>query len=496
MRVKNHFVLIFFISLMIPVFFLYGGLSQELSQSQEKKEKEPLSKWSKQWLEEVVPYIITDVEKTFFINLPTEEERGKFMENFWKKRDPDPKTPENEFKLEYYRRIALANKFFGASGIRGWRTDRGKIFILLGPPNEIQRDMSPSQMGFSAFHGTKEVWNYWGLSNPRLPYNMEFAFVDKLGMGNYVLERSVRLGEMGSDPFDIGSMHVYFDYMEYMSEAMRNPFENLDKLRGIVTTQVTYDRIPIKYDLFYLKGSAERTHIPLAIEIPYSALTQKEIEGEYHFSLTVLIDVSNKLGQIIFEWSKDIKFKHTSADFESLKDETLRVQTSLSLEAEAYRIHLLALDNFSGKIGTLHQEFSVPGFSIEGLSMSDIILSSERIAVKQQVGSAEMKMLTEVRQTFRPGEELNVYFEIYNLKLNPETNVNNFSVEYFFFHGGKLLSQVSSPPGEQTSDKDCTIQTSFRIKNFKLGVYTLRVKVVDSNSGGSAIKEIRFVVSH
>jgi hypothetical protein len=128
--------------------------------------------------------------------------------------------------------------------------------------------------------------------------------------------------------------------------------------------------------------------------------------------------------------------------------------------------------------------------------MSDIILSSERIAVKQQVGSAEMKMLTEVRQTFRPGEELNVYFEIYNLKLNPETNVNNFSVEYFFFHDGKLLSQVSSPPGEQTSDKDCTIQTSFRIKNFKLGVYTLRVKVVDSNSGESAIKEIRFVVSH
>ncbi len=455
-----------------------------------------MSKWSKQWLEEVVPYIITDVEKALFINLPTEEERGKFIDNFWKKRDPNPKTAENEFKLEYYKRIALANKFFGSSGIAGWRTDRGKIYILLGPPSEIQRDMSPSQTGFTTFHGPKEIWNYWGLSNPRLPYNMEFAFVDKLGTGNYVLERSLKLGEMGSSPFDIDSMHVHFDYMETMAEAMRNPFEDLDRLRGIVTTQVTYDRIPIEYDLFYLKGSEERTHIPLAIEVPYSALTQKEIEGEHHFSLTLLIDVSNKLGQIIFERSKDIKFKHKPSEIESLKKEKLQIQTSLSLEPEAYRIHILALDNFSGKVGTLHQEFSVPGFAPEELGLSDIILSSEQIALKSPAGKTGTKILAEIRQTFHPSEELNVYFEIYNLELNPETRVNNFSAEYFFLHDGKLLAQIPSPQGEPTSDKDCRIQTSFRLKNFKSGEYTLRIKVSDSNSSKSAFKEIQFVVSH
>jgi len=69
-----------------------------------------MSEWSKQWLEEVVPYIITDAEKEFFLNLPNEVERGKFIERFWKKRDPNPQTPENEFKLDYYKRIASATK--------------------------------------------------------------------------------------------------------------------------------------------------------------------------------------------------------------------------------------------------------------------------------------------------------------------------------------------------------------------------------------------------
>jgi len=481
--------------LAISFSFFNLGSSQESSQS-EKKKVEPLSKWSKQWLEEVVPYIITDVEKELFINLPTEEARGKFIVNFWKKRDPDPKTPENEFKIEYYKRIALANKFFGTSGIKGWRTDRGKIYILLGPPNEIQRDLSPSVSRFTASHGPKEVWNYWGLPNPRLPYNLEFDFVDKFGIGNYVLERSVRFGELGTSPFDIDSMHSEFDYMEIMAEAMRNPFEDLDRLKGIVTTQVTYDLIPIEYDFFYLKESGISTHILLIIEVPYSALTQKEIENEYYFSLNLLINVSNNLGQIIFERSKDINFKHTLAEINSLKDKTHQIQTSLSLEPDAYKMHLLVLDNFSGKIGTLHQEFSVPEFDKKELRMSDIILSSEKKTERREASLTEEKMLAKVSRIFRSDEELNVYFEVYNLSLNQKTGLNDFHVEYFFLQNGKLLEQVPSPPAEPITERDCRVQISFRLKNFKQGEYILRVKVVDSNSGNEVLKEIQLMVTH
>src|ERR1700733_13386439 len=91
----------------------------------------------KKWLEEEVPYIITDEERSAFLQLQTNEEREQFIEAFWQRRDPTPDTVENEFKEEHYRRIAYANERF-ASGIPGWKTDRGRIYIIWGPPDEIE----------------------------------------------------------------------------------------------------------------------------------------------------------------------------------------------------------------------------------------------------------------------------------------------------------------------------------------------------------------------
>ncbi len=201
-----------------------------------------MSLWSKQWLDEVVPYIITAAEREVFLSLPTEEERGKFIAAFWNKRDPDPRTEENELKLEHYRRIALANKFLDAAGIDGWRTDRGKVCILLGPPDEVQRDMNPAGSSSAIFRGPKETWSYWGLSDPGLPYNMEFTFTDRTGTGHYVLDRGLDLAGQDGTPLDLDSLHHYFDYQEYLARAARNPFEDLPEPRGIVTTEVSSER--------------------------------------------------------------------------------------------------------------------------------------------------------------------------------------------------------------------------------------------------------------
>ena len=493
MRKINNRIVAFIIFFLVAFFYPSIALAQEEPRAK-KPQKEPLSEWSKQWLEEVVPYIITDAEREVFISLPTEADRGKFIESFWKKRDPTPQTPENEFKIDYYNRIALANKFFGYSGIQGWRTDRGKIYILLGPPSEIQREMSPTQTAYSAFHGPKEVWNYWGLPNPKLPYNMEFVFVDKFGSGNYVLENSLRLTDMGSSSFDIDSMHYFFDDMEYLSEAMRNPFDNLDKLRGIITTQVTYDRIPIRFEIFYLKGDEKRTYVLLTLEVPYSALTHKETGNEFQFSVTAMVDASDSLGRIVFERSKDFEFKHMPADITTLENKTFHMQTSLSLEPAVYKIHLLVLDNLSGAVGTLHQDFQVPDFNTEELNLSDIFLWSEKRARKRENSLAKEKISADSKRTFSSDEELTLIFEVYNLSLDQETGVNRFSAEYLVYEGDKLLTRVPVPRSEPTSDKDCRVQSSFRLKNFKPGEYTLRVHVVDSHSGKERSKTISFNV--
>ena len=500
MRIKKRFSQIpLFFLIMIFFFLLNWGGSQEQAEA-EKKKKEPLSKWSKQWLEEVVPYIITNIEKSVFINLPNEIERGKFIEKFWERKDPDPQTPENEFKIAYYKRIAIANKFFGTSGIEGWRTDRGKIFLLLGPPNEIQRDLNPSETGFSSFHGPKEIWNYWGLRNPRLPYNLEFIFVDEYGTGNHVLESSLTLREQGRENFDISSIRYHFDQMEILAEVMKNPFESEKELQEIITSQVTYNLIPLKYDLFCLKGTEKKTYIPVVIEIPYSKLSNKKIEDRYYYSLTLMLNLRNKLGQTLFQKSRDINFNHSPTELPSLENEIHKIQTVLFLEPGDYKIHLLVLDNFSGKIGNSQQDISVRKFGKDGLALSDIILSrgkSEAMGKKPEIEEGTLfkrEIFLDISKIFKSGEELNIYFEIYNLSLKRETGLKNFKVEYFFLRNGKLLVQVPYPKSDQTNQKDRRVQTFLKLRNIKPGEYVLKVNVTDENLRKSASKEIQFQI--
>ncbi len=205
------------------------------------------------------------------------------------------------------------------------------------------------------------------------------------------------------------------------------------------------------------------------------------------------------MGQIIFEKNKDINFNHNQNEIDSLKDKTFRVQTTLYLEPEVSKIHILILDNFSGKIGTFHKEISIPDFGNE-LALSDIILSSKsigpesRITDKQEESTVKKKIFTDISDVFHTGQELNAYFEIYNLSLDPETELNKFNVEYLFLFDGKLLARIPSPKKERTNEKDCLVQTSFKLNNFKPGKYILRTEVIDENTGKTAFKEVQFHV--
>jgi GWxTD domain-containing protein len=487
---------------LLPVIII---LTLQVSFAQEKPapavaKKEPMSPASKQWLEEVVPYIITPREKDVFVNLPTELDRGQFIETFWKKRDPNPQTAENEFKLEYYRRIALANKFFGTGGVPGWRTDRGRLYILLGPPKEIERDLTSSGSALTLSQGPKETWQYWDLPNPKFPYNLEFEFVDKFGTGNYVLGQTLRMDRGQNEPFDASSLTFQFDYLENLAEAMKNPFENLEKLKGVITTQVTYNLIPFQYGAFSFKGTEKKTLVPLLVAMPYTSLPSKRSGFDYFFSLNLTVNVSNSLGQVVFEASKDLNFKKTATELAGLLDTSFRFQTSLSLEPGDYRVHLLILDNYSGKVGTSHQPVSVPDLSADGPAMSDIVLSTEDVwpegrpeGEREDLRSAVSRANTE--RVFRAGDELSVFFEVYNLSLDEASGLNKLRAEYAFIQAGKTLTRIPAPSIEPSAQKDCRIRTSFRLKNFQPGDYVLRAAVTDEHSGQSVSREIPFLIS-
>jgi GWxTD domain-containing protein len=151
--------------------------------------KSDLSRPYRAWLDEDVRWIITDQERAGFQKLSTDAQRDQFVMAFWTRRDPTPGTPENEFKEEHYRRLAYANQHFAAT-IPGWKTDRGRVYIVYGPPDQIESH--PSRAVREELLPTKdvtgsanpyEVWHYRHLKV--IGQDVTVKFVDSCRCGDY-----------------------------------------------------------------------------------------------------------------------------------------------------------------------------------------------------------------------------------------------------------------------------------------------------------------------
>src|SRR5262249_30961734 len=168
--------------------------NQKPSKDQSRKQKEELKSVYKHWLDQDVSYIITDEERRAFKALKTDEERDQFIEQFWLRRDPDPDTPENEYKEQYYERIQYANEHY-ASGIPGWKTDRGRIYIMFGKPDEIESHPAGGPYERPSYEGGGSTSTYpfetwWYRYIEGIGSDIEIEFVDPSGSGEYHIARS------------------------------------------------------------------------------------------------------------------------------------------------------------------------------------------------------------------------------------------------------------------------------------------------------------------
>lgn len=126
---------------------------------------------TKQWREGPVRYIITKWEDEEYKDLENESDRARFIENFWRRRDMSPETPGNEFRSDFWRRASQANRLYGEETSKpGWRTDMGKIHIIMGPPDDISRDL------VAEGHRGTVVWTYRNSGAPGVGPNVVVAF--------------------------------------------------------------------------------------------------------------------------------------------------------------------------------------------------------------------------------------------------------------------------------------------------------------------------------
>ena len=188
MSLKNSYFDFYSLFLSLPLSLsLCAGLAAGQQQGGEEADED----YYRKWLNEDVTFIITEEEKPVFQSLSTPNEKEHFIEQFWYRRDPDPRTEFNEFKEEHYRRIAFANERF-QSGIAGWKTDRGRIYIIHGPPDEIVSYPSggrylrqPHEGGGATSTYPFEVWRYRNLEG--MGSEVELEFVDSSWSGEYHL---------------------------------------------------------------------------------------------------------------------------------------------------------------------------------------------------------------------------------------------------------------------------------------------------------------------
>src|SRR5215475_8769362 len=181
-------------SLIISSLTVFAQDDKKESKRKRKDSKESLKPVYKRWVDEDVRWIINDEERKTFNVLKTDEEREQFIEQFWLRRDPDPDTDVNEYREEYYQRIAYANEKY-TSGIPGWKTDRGRIYIMFGKPDQVESHPSGGSYDRPTWEGGGttstypfDIWWYRYLEG--VGSDIEIEFVDPTGSGEYRIARS------------------------------------------------------------------------------------------------------------------------------------------------------------------------------------------------------------------------------------------------------------------------------------------------------------------
>ena len=493
----------------------------------------------RQWLDQDVVYIITEDEREVFEKLSTAEEKDNFIEQFWLRRDADSNTGINEVKEEHYRRIAYANDNF-KSGIDGWKTDRGRIYILHGAPTSIesfptggfyQRPMTEGGGATSTY--SREVWYYQHI--PAIGSGIEMEFVDPTGSGEYKLAlretdkdallyvpgagntywedlgRETRLGRIRTslamrplgvkgDPRGNPVANPFVKFEQYMN-LTRPRVIQFEDLKTIVETDVYYDHLPFHFRYDVLRYSSDRALCPITLEVSNLELTYQPIQKKTKTNRAtshIYGRVENLGRQVAYEFEDVI---HT--DVQEVNSGKVLYQRLIPLGSGRYKLHLVLKDLGSEKIGTLQTLLVVPRWQ-EELSSSTLILADRLLPTSGQesppdpfVTTSGLKVYPNVQGSFGFNDPIAVYLEVYGFALDQSSSSPSVDVAYEIEHRqtarvvkkGNLTSHSLAFSGEKIS-----IARVWRGLQLQPGQYAMGMNIKDLITGKVIRAEAPFIV--
>jgi len=512
-------------------------LKRPLSEKQKKENakalKQEISKTYKKWLDEDVVWIISDDERKAFKQLSNDEERDQFIEAFWQRRNPNPDTEENEFKEEHYRRIEYANEHF-AAGIPGWKTDRGRIYIMYGPADEIDAhpsggsyDRPMEEGGGNTSTYPFEDWRYRYLEG--IGQEVIIEFVDTCMCGEYhmTMDRSEKdallytpnagltlyeqmgmsskadrftqggLEKLGPGPNSASLQSKEFDRLEQFAKLQAPPPVKFKDLEEVVSHKISVNLMPFDVLADFVKVTGDTVLVPVTIQMKNRDITFVNKDGVQRGTVNIFGRVTTLSGRTAQTFEDTVQADIPAELLAKAAENSQVYWKALPLRPGRYRFDIVVKDVNGDRVGTWSKGVQVPDFADDRLEVSSLIVADqmEPVAAKN-VGTGNFVIgATKVRPrvppsdgkpvSFKRNQKLNFWMQVYNLGVDGKTHKPSATVEYNVVNAATnkpVIHTVESTDTMGNIGDQVTLQKTLSAANLDPGVYRIQIKVNDNIS--------------
>ncbi|HUK26307.1 MAG TPA: GWxTD domain-containing protein [Terriglobales bacterium] len=511
-------------------------LKRPLTEKEKRKNakalKQELSKTYKKWLDEDVVYIITPEERQAFLQLSNDEERDQFIEAFWQRRDPTPDTEENEFKEEHYRRIEYANEHF-AAGIPGWKTDRGRMYITFGPPDEIDSHPSGGSYERPIEEGGGETstypfedWRYRYIEGIGQEVIIEFVdtcmcgdyhmtidrgekdalahtpgagltLYEQMGMASQAQRFQGGLETLGPGPDSSDLQTKEFDRLEQYSKLFRPPPVKFKDLEEVVTHKVSYNLMPFDVQADFIKVTGDTVLVPVTIQIKNRDITFTNKEGVERGVVNIFGRVTTLSGRIAQTFEDTVQADIPAELLPRTAENSQIYWKALPLQPGRYRFDIVVKDVNGDRVGTWTRGIIVPEYPEDRLAASSLIVADDMEPVAAKNVGTGMFVIgqTKVRPRvaagpnaqplFKHDQKVNFWLQVYNLGVDEKTHKASATFEYDVVNAATnkpVIHTVESTDSMGNVGDQVTLQKSLSAANLSPGIYRIQIKVNDKIS--------------
>lgn len=526
-------------------------LKRPTDEKQRKKNaralKQELSKPYKKWLDEDVSYIITDEERAAFRQLSNDEERDNFIEAFWQRRDPTPDTEENEYKEEHYQRIAYANEHF-AAGVPGWKTDRGRMYIVFGKPDEIESHPSGGSYERPMEEGGGETstfpfeqWRYRYIEG--IGQEVIIEFVDTCMCGEYhmTMDRSEKdallmtpnagltlweqmgmsnksqrfngggLERLGLGPESSSQATKQFDRLEQFAKLQAAPKVKFTDLEEAVNSKVILNPMPFDVHVDYVKVTSDTVLVPIVIQMKNRDITFVNKDGIQRGTVNIFGRLSTLTGKIVQTFEDTVQVDVPAELLPRTAENGSVYPKALPLRPGLYKLNIAVKDVNGDRKGVWSRSINVPQYSDDKLSTSSLIVADlmEPVPTKA-IGSGNFVIgTTKVRPRVAPADgkpalfkrdkdqKLNFWMQVYNLSVDEKTHKPSATFEYDITNiatNKAVVQKLESTDTMGNVGDQVTLQKSIAAANLQPGIYKIHIKVNDNVSKQTVDPSATFAV--